>query len=98
MDYEILILDRAQDEINQIYEYYAGISFSVLQSFDNDLEQAYQRLETNPFFQFRYKGFRALPFKNFPYLAFFTIDEDEKRVSIFSVFNTYQDPKKYPEL
>lgn len=50
MDYEIVILDRAQDEINQIYEYYAKISFSVLQSFDDDLEQAYQRLETNPFF------------------------------------------------
>ncbi len=98
MDYKLVILDQAQEEINRAYEYYAEISLSALQSFDNQLEQVYQRLETNPFFRFRYKGLRALPFKSFPYMAFFTIGEQEKSVYIYSVFNTYQDPQKYPEL
>ena len=98
MSYNLVILDRAQEEIDQAYEYYAEISLSVFQSFDDQLEQVYQTLETNPFFQFRHKGLRALPFESFPYMAFFTINEDEKIVYIYSVFNTYQNPEKYPNL
>ena len=98
MSYKLVILDRAQEEIDHAYEYYAQISLSVLQSFDSQLERVYQSLELNPFFQFRYKGLRALPFKSFPYMAFFDVDEQEKQVYIYSVFNTYQDPQKYPNL
>ena len=98
MNYNVVILDSAQEEISQAYDYYASISFSVMQSFDNQLEYVYQTLETNPFFQFRYKTLRALPFKSFPYMVFFTIDDVEKLVYIYSVFNTYQDPEKYPNL
>lgn len=98
MNYDLVILDRAQEEIDQAYEYYSDISLSVMQSFDDQLEQLYQSLELNPFFQFRYKNLRALPFKSFPYMAFFDVDEKEKVVYIYSVFNTYQDPEKYPNL
>ena len=98
MSYNVVILDSAQEEINQAYDYYASISFSVMQSFDDQLEHVYKTLEINPFFQFRYKTLRALPFKSFPYMVFFSIDEDEKLVYIYSVFNTNQDPQKYPNL
>lgn len=98
MSYNLVILDKAQEDIDEAYEYYAEISLSVLQSFDSQLEQVYQSLELNPFFQFRYKGLRALPFKSFPYMAFFDVDEKEKQVFIYSVFNTHQDPQKYPNL
>ena len=97
MNYNLVILDQAQEEINNAYEYYLEISFSVMKSFNNQLEMAYQSLETNPFFQFRYKKLRALPFKTFPYMIFFDINEEEKVVYIYSVFNTNQDPEKYPE-
>lgn len=97
MAYEIVILDRAQEEINSAFEYYAEISIAVLKSFDEQLEQVYQRLETNPFFQSRYKNLRTLPFKTFPYITFFTVDENEKTVYIYSVFNTSQNPEKYPK-
>ena len=97
MSYNLVILDQAQEEINQAYEYYLEISFSVMKSFDDQLEKAYQSLETNPFFQFRYKRLRALPFKSFPYMIFFDINEEEKVVYIYSVFNTNQSPENYPE-
>lgn len=45
MAYEIIILDRAQEEIDKAYEYYAEISLTALKSFDEQLEQLYQRLE-----------------------------------------------------
>ena len=70
MSYNLVILDQAQEEINQAFEYYFEISLSVLRSFDDQLERVYQTLETNPFFQFRYKKLRALPFKSFPYIVF----------------------------
>ncbi|MDQ0478104.1 type II toxin-antitoxin system RelE/ParE family toxin [Chryseobacterium gotjawalense] len=98
MGYNLVILNRAQEEIDQAYEYYSEISYSVMKSFDEQLELAYQSLEINPFFQFRYKNLRAIPFKSFPYILFFTIDEEEKLVYIYSVFNTNQDPQKYPNL
>ena len=97
MSYNLVILDKAQEEINEAYEYYLEISFSVMNSFDKQLEKVYQSLETNPFFQFRYKKLRALPFKFFPYMVFFDIGEEEKTVYIYSVFNTNQDPQKYPD-
>lgn len=98
MNYNLVILEQAQEDINQAYEYYSEISLSVLQSFDGQLERVYQSLEINPFFQFRYKKLRALPFKSFPYMVFFDINEQEKAVYIYSVFNTNQDPEKYPKV
>jgi hypothetical protein len=41
MSYNLVILDQAQEEINQAYEYYLEISFSVMKSFDDQLEKAY---------------------------------------------------------
>ena len=38
MDYSLVILDQAQEEIDQAFEYYAEITISVLQSFDQQLE------------------------------------------------------------
>ncbi len=98
MSYNLVILDQAQEEIRRAYEYYAEISIPVLRSFDDQLGEAYKSLETSPFYQFRYKSLRALPFKSFPYMIFFSIDEQEKTVYIYSVFNTHQNPDKYPNL
>ena len=95
--YEIIILDRAQEEIDKAYEYYAEISLTALKSFDEQLEQLYQRLEPILFFYSRYKNLRALPFKSFPFMAFFRIDDEEKSIYIYSVFNTSQNPEKYPK-
>lgn len=96
MEFEILILQRAQIELEQAYEYYAKISQSVLNSFDNQLEEAYRSLETNPFFEVKYKNMRTLPLKSYPYMLFFIVSESEKLVRIYSIFNTYQNPEKYP--
>ncbi len=97
MNYDLVILPVAQQEIENAFEYYAQFSPSAVTHFDNQLEQVYQSLEINPFFQIRFKGLRAIPFESLPFLVFFNIDEDPKTVYIYSVFNTYQDPEKYPE-
>ena len=63
-----------------------------------ELNEALDILEISPFFQIRYKNIRALPFKSLLYLMFYEVFEEEKIVYVYSVFNTYQNPDKYPEL
>lgn len=96
MAYNLTILPQAQEEIRKIFEYYEQLPNSVLVRFDNQLEEVYQNLEKNPFYQVRYKHLRAIPFKSFPYLVFFDVNETEKNVHIYSVFHTAQNPSKYP--
>lgn len=96
MKFNLVISPNAQREIDEAFEYYAKFSQSAVIKFDEQLEQVYQYLEKNPFFQVRYKTLRAVPFKSLPFLIFFTIDEEIKTVYIYSVFNTHQDTSKYP--
>lgn len=96
MAYKIKILKRAQIEIDDAFDYYSKISNSALKNFADELQEAYRRLEFNPKYQVRYKDFRALPLKSFPFILIFIIDEAEKTVKIYSVFNTHQNPEKYP--
>ncbi|MFK7115676.1 type II toxin-antitoxin system RelE/ParE family toxin [Flavobacterium oreochromis] len=90
MAYSLFILPQAQLEIENAYEYYSQFSASAVANFDQQLEEVYQNLETNPFYQVRYKHLRAIPFKSFPFLVYFNIDQENNIVHIYSVFNTYQ--------
>jgi hypothetical protein len=62
----------------------------------NDIAQAYDALKVNPFYQIRSKHYRALPLKNFPYLLFFEVLEQQHIVKVLALFNTPLDPQKYP--
>jgi hypothetical protein len=97
-NYKIRFSDIADREIEQAVEYHSGKSEMGEYNFKKQLNQVLDVLEVNPFFQFRYKNIRALPFKSLPYLVFFEVDETERTVYIYSVFNTYQNPDKYPNL
>jgi mRNA-degrading endonuclease RelE of RelBE toxin-antitoxin system len=98
MAYNLTILPNAAEEIQKAFEYYELISNDTLANFDNQLEEVYQNLEKNPFYQVRYKHLRAIPFKSFPFLVFFDVDQDNNIVYIYSVFHTSQNPSKYPLL
>jgi mRNA-degrading endonuclease RelE of RelBE toxin-antitoxin system len=88
MAYSLTILPQAAFEIQKAFEYYELISDNTLSKFNNQLEEVYQNLEKNPFYQVRYKHLRAIPFKLFPYLLFFDVDQENKIVYIYSVLHT----------
>ena len=88
MKYNLVILEQAQLEIEQAFEYYQQFSIASIISFNNQLEEVYKTLETNPMFQIRYKKLRGISFKSLPYLVLFTIDENIKIVYIYSIFIT----------
>lgn len=95
--YNIVLEQEAQDEVEQTYQYYLEhIGSEVADMFYDDLQDAYDALELNPFYQRRKKSYRAFPLRRFPFLLFFEIDENLKLVRVLAVFNTHQDSKKWP--
>ncbi|WP_395050981.1 hypothetical protein [Flavobacterium sp.] len=90
--YEIIILVRADLEADEISEYYESVSNGLGTKFYNEFEDYVETLKTFPFFEEKYNIVRTLPLKKFPYTIHFTVDENEKIVSIQAVTSNYQDP------
>lgn len=97
MVYRVIISPIAQLHIDEAIFYYKyNVSEKVAQKLYDELQKCYNNLAINPFYQIRTKCYRALPLESMPYLIFFEVVEDEMLVRILSVFNTYQDPDKWP--
>ena len=90
--YEIIILVRADLEVDDIIEYYELASNGLGIKFNNEIENYVETLKTFPFFEEKYDIVRTLPLKKFPYTIHFTIDENEKIVYIQAVTCNYKDP------
>lgn len=78
ISYKILFSDIADQEISQAIEYHQANSEVGEYNFKTQLNRILDTLETNPFFQIKYKNIRAVPFKSLPYLVIFEINEQEK--------------------
>ncbi|OXA80627.1 hypothetical protein SAMN05444397_105160 [Flavobacterium aquidurense] len=89
---EIIILLRADLEADEIAEYYESLSNGLGTKFINEYQDYVETLKTFPFFEEKYNVVRTLPLKKFPYTIHFTVDENEKIVSIQAVTSNYQDP------
>jgi len=90
--YEIIILVRADLEVDDIIEYYELTSNGLGTKFNDEFENYVETLKTFPFFEEKYNIVRTLPLKKFPYTIHFTVDEFEKIVSIQAVTSNHQDP------
>lgn len=96
MAYKIIVSPRAQKEIENAIDYYALYSVDAPINFIASLKEAYNTLETNPFFRVRYKNVRALKIKKFPHSLYFIINEDKNIVRVLSCFHNKRNPKKRP--
>jgi toxin ParE1/3/4 len=97
MNYKIIVSPIALKNIEEAVNYYISkVSKKVALDFLNDYKKAYNALQTNPFYQFHDNNYRYFPFKKFPYVAFFIVDELSKTVFLNAIFHTSQHPDKYP--
>lgn len=97
MGYSLSINPQAHIDVELAYEYYYNlVSPTVAENFYADLQESYDILELNPYYEIRVKNYRALPLKKFPFLIFFKILEELKTVKILTVFHSNQDTNKYP--
>jgi len=90
--FEIVILLRAELEVDEIAEYYESLSNGLGTKFFNEYQEYVDTLNTFPFFEEKYNIIRTLPLKKFPYTIHFTVDEINKIVAIHAVTSNYQDP------
>ena len=96
MTYNLVISSFAASEINEIIEFYNSINKTVLKKFKNILKEIFSFLRQNPHIQIKYKSYRAMPLKGFPFIIIFDVDDENKIVKILSCFHTSQNPSKYP--
>ena len=97
MEFKIVIEPRALSDAQSAIDYYNEKQIGLGKKFNNALDKHILSLSKNPFYQLKYKDYRALPIKKFPYLIIFFIDEKTDTVFITAIFNTNQNPQKYPE-
>lgn len=97
MNYKVIVSPIALKNIEEAVEYYIlKATKKVALDFLNDYKSIYKALQVNPFYQLHDNNYRFLPFKKFPYIAFFIVDELSKTVFLNAVFHTSQNPEQYP--
>jgi len=98
MIYKIVVTPDAIENIDNAVNYYKNIaSPKVAKLFIDDYRNTFKSIQKTKYFQFFFEDFRCKPMKKFPYVVFYTIDEEIKVIIIKAVFHTSQNPNKYPK-
>lgn len=92
MVFNVIILERADLEIEEAYLYYENIQSVLGVKFILEYENYLNTLKNIPYFQQRYQAIRILPLKKFPYSIHFSVDELQKIVNIHAIICDYQNP------
>ena len=95
---KLTIDSEAQIEIEKAIEHYETIRSGLGKEFYNYLDGYFGVLtEGNVLFKIKRRpAFRELPLKRFPYVIIY--EQTKKEIYVFSVFNTYQNPRKEKDL
>lgn len=91
MVFKVLIVKRADLEIEEALLYYENIRKGLGEKFLLDYKDHLKTLYNFPLFEEKYSVVRTLPLKKSPYTIHFTVDENKKIVSIHAVTSNYQD-------
>ena len=98
MIYKIIVSPIALKNIEDAVAYFSEeVSKKVALAFLEEYKNVYKSLQRNPFCQVHDNNYRFLPFKKFKYVAFFIVDESNKTVFLNAIFNSSQNPNKYPK-
>jgi len=97
MGYKAIISPVAKFNVREAVAYYKKVaSLKVAQNFVKDYELTLQTILRSPFFKIYYKDFRGLPFKKYPYVIFYQIDEEQKLIYVKGVLHGRQNTSKRP--
>jgi plasmid stabilization system protein ParE len=93
MPFILEVKDEAKQDIDDAMSWYASKAENLDKRFLKEVEETLFRIQRNPFaFKKVYKKFRQSAVKRFPYVILY--EPEQKNVVIYSVFNTWQHPKK----
>ncbi len=98
MAYKVSLLSSAHKDLEKAFDYYIHeVNLGTAKKFNKQLQEAYKALSINPFYEVRYKDYRFLPLKTFPFNIIFTLNELDNTVKIYSVFHSSLNPSKHPK-
>lgn len=97
-EFELEILDEAFDDIDNIFYFYFFEKQipEIANKFLTQVNANFESFRFMPIYQLRTNKHREYPIKKFPYLIFIEVNEVLKKVKVQRIFNTNQDPEKYP--
>lgn len=98
MSYSVFFGQNAINDIQEAVTYYDLKKEGLGEVFYNSLENAIETIIINPNFQIKYKDYIGLPLKKFPFIVFYYIKEESKKIHIISIFNTSKNPYTYYDL
>ncbi|NGM62123.1 type II toxin-antitoxin system RelE/ParE family toxin [Sphingobacterium sp. SGG-5] len=97
MAYKILVTPDASKQIEEAVSYYIEhASKKVASKFLQDYKKAVADILKVRYFQVCYLNFRGRMMRTFPYIVFYTIDEEQQIIVVKAVFHTAQNPIKHP--
>lgn len=94
MNYPLHFSEGAQKDILDSIEWYNDEKENLGFEFYNDLIQKLSLVSSNPLhYSTRVKNVRATNLKNYPFLIYFKIDNQNSLIVILGVLHTSRDPK-----
>ena len=91
MKYAIHFRDDVFAEIVSIYKWYENQSKGLGSLFIEELEFCFDNIRSNPFlFEKKYKNFRQVVTKKFPYLVIFEVEGNS--IIIYHIIHTRRNP------
>ena len=92
--YKINIDIDAFNDIKEITNWYNNQLKGLGSQFKKQTKFQINSLKNNPLgFAIRYKNYRCLLIKKFPFLIHFNVEESNKVVNIYAIFHTSRNPE-----
>jgi hypothetical protein len=98
MGFKVKVTPLAMENIRNAMLFYSSeASLNIARKFMQDYIQTVHVIQQNPYFKIYYKDFRGLPLRKFPFIIFYQVNVEQSQILIKAVFNTNQNPSKYPK-
>ena len=94
MAFTLKVLSIAKKDMSEAKKWYEKNQTGLGEELKQNVNAAIEFAGQNPYhFQKRYKEFRLLSVKRFPYIVYFLIDEEREMVIIFGILHMSRDPE-----
>lgn len=95
MTYSYILNIHAQQEYEQSLEWYGERSTNAAEQFVQAIDNALQLICDSPYrWRNKYKNFREINLRKYPFTIIYTIEEDKSIVAIFSIYHHKRNPKR----
>jgi plasmid stabilization system protein ParE len=92
MDFEIIMMDAAYDDLDEAIYYYESQLQSLASRFYRDVLLQFEKLKAKPrYYKFYVEDFRRILLEKFPYLVIYKVIEEQ--VIIYAIVYSGRDPK-----